>query len=305
MNESNLLQSKRKTLQILSYAAIAVALIWLIVSTWEYHVSPLTGENADYKNEQLYNTMLLGAALAAAIMSTLVAAQFKITEPPFLVWLMFAIGWWAWAAAEASCIGMYVCCYYVDWPDITILDIFYTIGYLFFILALFFQFRLIYGREKKIGLVYYFIIIALALLLTLGVTQLSLKAGLGEGRSWISLYQALFYPVGDLAIGLAALWLSLLFGRGTWGRPWWGLIGFAVADGINIFLWIGGDSLINSHFSNGEQIIVTIDLISTIVYMASYLFVAIAFLVNYSLIKYGPAPRRKRRVSGLNPTPLP
>jgi len=293
---------KRRISQILSYVVMAIAFIWLIVTTWVYKVGPLTGQHADYLNSQLYGALVLGAALATAILSTILAMQFKWNEPPFLVWLMFAIGWWAWVGGEASSMALNYIWWFYDYPDITIIDIFYTVGYFFFILALFFQFRLIYSREKKIGLLYYFIIVALALLATLGVTQLALKAGLGAGHSWISIYQALFYPVGDLAIGLAALWLSLLFGRGTWGRPWWGLIAFALADAINIFLWIGGNTLLQNSFANGDKIIETIDLISTTVYTASYLFVAIAFLMNYNLIKYGPAIPRKRSATGASPT---
>ena len=295
-------EQKRRTSKILSYVVIAIAFVWLVVTTWVYKVAPLKGEFAGYLNSQLYNVLVLGAALAAAILSTLLTMQFKRNEPPFLVWLMFTIGWWTWAGGEASSIWLNHIWWYYAYPDITITDIFFTVGYFFFMLALFFQFRLIYGRERKIGLLYYFIIVALTLLATLGVTQLALKAGLGAGHSWLSLYQALFYPVGDLAIGLAALWLSLLFGRGTWGRPWWGLIGFALADAINIFVWIGGDTLLKKLFANGDNIVTTIDLISTTVYTASYLFVAIAFLANYNLIKYGPVTRRKRSATVISPT---
>ena len=300
------IEKRRRTSQILSYALIGIAFIWVIVTSWvywlSYKVPPLTGENADYRIAQLYSALILGASLITAILSTLLTTQFKRDEPPFLVWLMFTIGWWAWAAAEASIMVLNYIWWFNSWPDITIIDIFYTVGYLFFMLALFFQFRIIYGRERKIGLLYYFIIVTLTLLATLGVTQLALKAGLGADRSWISVYQALFYPVGDLAIGLAAVWLSILFGRGTWGRPWWGLIGFAVADGINIFIWIGGDTLLKNLFANGAKILETIDLFSITVYTASYLFVAIAFLMNYNLIKYGPAIRRKHSDTRTSPT---
>ena len=70
-------------------------------------------------------------------------------------------------------------------------------------------------------MIYYVLVIAVVLLATLGLTQWALAAGLGEGMSWFALYLAVFYPVCDLVVGLAALWLAFLFGRGAWGRPWW------------------------------------------------------------------------------------
>ena len=301
-------EQRRKTSRILTYVVKGIALIWVIVTTWVYwiyyyRVPHLEGDNANYLVSQLYYAFTLIAALSSAALGTLLTAQFKPGEPPYLVWLMFTIGWWVWAGAE-TCILVQNYVYWFDatWPDITVADMFYTVGYFFFMLALFFQFRLIYGRERKIGLLYYFIIVAMALLVTLGITQLTLHTGLGADRSWISLYQAWFYPVGDLAIGLAVIWLSILFGRGTWGRSWWGLIGFALADAINIFIWVGGDMILKNTFSNGGAIVETIDLLSTTIYTASYLFVAIAFLNNYNLIKYGPATRQKRSTIGASPT---
>jgi hypothetical protein len=110
------------------------------------------------------------------------------------------------------------------------------------------------------------------LLVTLGLTQWALHAGLGQDQSWFSVYLAIFYPVCDFFIGLAALWLSLLFGRGSWGRPWWALIFFAVADGVNIYLWIGGNKLLSANTAS------LLGWFSGVIYVGGYLVAMFGFL---------------------------
>jgi hypothetical protein len=115
-----------------------------------------------------------------------------------------------------------------------------------------------------------------------------MAAGLGEGISWLALYLAVLYPVFDLTEGGAAVWLSSLFGRGVWGRPWWGLIAFAVADSINIFFWVGENEWLP------ERAVAILDLFSNTVYVLGYMLTAIAFLVTYNLIRYGPGERKTK-----------
>ncbi|MBK9207601.1 MAG: hypothetical protein IPL71_04575 [Anaerolineales bacterium] len=76
------------------------------------------------------------------------------------------------------------------------------------------------------------------------INLLAERAGLGEGSVWIILFVTLLSYVFDLAEGATAIWLSFLFGRGQWSRPWWGLILFALADGVDTFDWLGGYDLI-------------------------------------------------------------
>jgi hypothetical protein len=263
--------------------AIVLSVIILTVLTWVYHYEPLSEVFSPQWNLLAIDFLILIPALAAAILGIILTCHFKPGEQPFLIWLIFTLGWWAWVAGEVSGIIHDIWLYDVPYPELTIIDLFWTLGYLCFILSLFLQYRLIYGRGKKIGIVYYIAIIGITLLLTLGFTQWALKAGLGEDISWFALYLAIFYPVCDVVAGIAALWLSFLFGRGLWGRPWWGLIAFAIADSINIFTWIGGDRLLS------EKAYITLDLIASIAYTAGYIIVAIGFLLNHLIIQYGPS----------------
>jgi hypothetical protein len=131
-------------------------------------------------------------------------------------------------------------------------------------------------------------LIGSGLAITFGLTKLTMAAGLGEGISWLALYLAVLYPVFDLTEGGAAVWLSSLFGRGVWGRPWWGLIAFAVADSINIFFWVGENEWLP------EPAVAILDLFSNTVYVLGYMLTAIAFLVTYNLIRYGPGERKTK-----------
>jgi len=100
------------------------------------------------------------------------------------------------------------------------------------------------SRERHVGVSHHTItalgLVALALLLTALLTNLAVGTGLGEGYAWIVLFITVLYPVFDAVEGLGAIRLSLLFGRGQWSRPWWGLILFALSDSINSFNWLGG-----------------------------------------------------------------
>jgi hypothetical protein len=224
-------------------------------------------------------TALPGAAAATA--SILLLRQFGPKEKPHAIWFWFCMGWCIWAAAEV--IGVAYDVFQLPVADLSIFDFFWTAGYLCFGLSLLFQFRGILSPQKRSGLWHYLPVVALTLLATLGLTQWARSAGLGEGKTWFVLYLSIFYPVCDMAAGLAALLLAFLFGRGRWGRPWWGLISFAIADGLNIYLWIGGSNLLS------ESTTGFLYWLSTMFYNAGYLIVMFGILYILFL-NFRPVP---------------
>lgn len=279
-------RSSRVTLRV----AVFLATLWVILSIWIYVFEPMREENAEYLNLQVSYAPMAIAGLAAAVMSTLLVSCFQPTEQPFRVWLAFSLGWWLWAIGEAVSFvprKMYWALPIEQWPDYTIADFFWLAGYLSFLLALFFQFRLIYGYRRKTGIWYYFVIVFLILLVSLGVNQWVLKVGLASGRSWLATYISSFFPVADLTIGVAALWLLALFQRGKWGRPWGGLIMIAFADGMDVFIWFGGEAILKRFSEDTHLLSVAFDFASVILYVVGYLFVAITCLMNYYLARYG------------------
>jgi hypothetical protein len=260
---------------------LAVSLIIIGLYTWLYHYEPLP----EYWNLLALDLLTALLAIAAAVTGTLLLRQFETGDKPRLVWIWFTLGWWSWVLGELVGTGYDI--FNSAYGDLSVFDIFWTLGYFCFGLALYFQFRHIYGPGKKFKLINYLLMAAITFLVTLGLTQLALQAGLGQDQSWFSVYLAIFYPVCDFFIGLAALWLSVLFGRGMWGRPWWALIVFAVADGLNIFLWIGGDKLL------GESTSTILDLISSILYNAGYvaaMFGLLSILLYYLTISQPKTP---------------
>jgi hypothetical protein len=261
-----------------------VAGIILAAFGWIYYYEPLAFIS-DYWNNKASDVLTLIAALAAAMLATRLSRHFKPSEPPHRIWFTFALGWWAWVAGEL--LGFVYDYYYWSTanPEFTFMDLCWLLGYIFFGLSLFYQFRLIYRHKEGTKTFLYISFIALGLLVTFGLTQLALAAGLGEGSGWFGVYLSILYPVFDLFVGFAALWLFFLFGRGYLGRPWWGLIAFAVADAINIYFWLGG------YEGMSDQIYYALDLFSNVFYVAGYLITALALLAAHDYLERGSTVR--------------
>lgn len=252
-----------------------VAVIVLAFNSWVYWAEPVLNfpiPDSDYWNDKVNDVITLAAALAAALMGARLARQFHKSEPPHRIWFLFTLGWWAWVGGEL--LGFVYDYYYwfEDYPEFTLIDVFWLLGYLFFGISLYLQFHLIYNHKRSGEGIRYTAYLVFSLLVTLGLTQLAIRAGLGEDASWGAIYLAIIYPVFDLFQGAAALWLFFLFGRGWLGRPWWGLIAFAFADALNIFFWLGGYNWIS------DEAYLFWDMASTIAYLAGYLITALAFL---------------------------
>jgi len=258
----------------------AISLILLAVFAWVYFAAPIPD---DYWNDKATDFLVILASAGAALAGTWVARLFEKDEAPWRIWWAFAIGFWCWLAGEISGLVYDAIYWETQYPDLTLIDLFWILGYLFLGLSLYYQYRLIFGRQNKRGTRYYLALVALALLLIAILTNLAVSTGLGEGYAWIVLFITILYPVFDLAEGVGAIRLSLLFGRGQWSRPWWGLILFALSDSINSFYWLGGYRWL----SEGMQTVFNV--ITNITYPAAYLVAGLALLTNYYMIKHGKA----------------
>jgi hypothetical protein len=263
-----------------------VSLILLAAHVWIYFAAPIAD---DYWNDKATDFLIILASAGAALAATRVARLFERSESPWRIWWAFAIGFWCWLAGELSGLVYDAIYWETQYPDLTFIDLFWILGYLFLGLSLYYQYRLIYsipfgdGRQNKRGTRYYLALVALVLLLIAILTNLAASTGLGEGYAWIVLFVTVLYPVFDLAEGMGAIRLSLLFGRGQWSRPWWGLILFALADSINSFNWLGGYQWLSA----GMQKV--FDGILVITYPSAYLVAGLALLTNYYMIKHGEA----------------
>lgn len=260
-------------------AAVSVILLGLIL--WVYYTELLSQTLSPFWNDKLLDILIFIPAIGAAIAGTLVVRQFEMGETPYRIWQAFSIGLWFWVAGELSGMVYDAIYWYVTYPDFRVTDIFWLLGYFFLGLSLYYQLRLVYGAQNKTGRRLYLGLFVLALLITAGLTNVAAKSGLGGESAWIILFISVLYPVFDLTEGAIAIWLSFLFGRGQWSRPWWGLILFALADSINTFYWLGGYDRIPVMAQT------TLDVISLVMYPASYMVAGLALLSNYFILRYG------------------
>ena len=239
MQNLNRPNSKFIPLQILQISAAAYVIL-LVVIIWTFFAEPLSQALSPYWNDKLIDILVLTPAVGAALAGTLLTRQFEKGEIPYHIWQAFTIGLWFWVAGEIG--GAVNDALYWDtaYPDFGLVDLFWLLGYFFLGLSLYYQLRLVYGAKIRSRRRIYLGLVALALFITAGLTTLAAKAGLGEGYDWIILFVTMLYPVFDLTEGATAIWLSLLFRRGQWSRPWWGLILFALADSIDTFYSLGG-----------------------------------------------------------------
>jgi len=280
MQNSNRSSFKFSPLQFIQLSAV-VFLILLGLIVWAYYTEPLSQTLSPYWNDKLIDILILIPAVFAASAGILLTRQFEKGETPYRIWQAFTIGLWFWVAGEVSGAVYDAIYWYITYPDFRLTDIFWLLGYLFLGLSLYYQMRLVYGAKNNNRLRLYLGLVALALLIAAGLTNLAEKAGLGEGSAWIILFITVLYPVFDLTEGVIAIWLSFLFGRGQWSRPWWGLILFALADSVNTFYWLGGYGLIPVMAQN------MLDTMALIAYPASYMVAGLALLSNYFVLRYG------------------
>lgn len=273
--------------------ALSVVLLGLLV--WLYYAE-LQTETTTYWSNKFVTYIILVPAIGAAIAGTLVARQFGKGESPHRIWQAFSIGLWFWVMGELSGLTYDAIGVEAFSPDFHLVDVFWLLGYFFLGLSLYYQILLIYGIRNRKSIYLFLGLIALAFLIAVALTNLTIKAGHGEGNSWAFLFVTLLYPVLDLIEGATAIWLSLLFRRGQWSRPWWGLILFALTDGIDAFYWSGGYSFIPVMAQN------TLDFISLVTYPASYMVAGLMLLSNYFILRYAEDSGLLKTVrnSGLN-----
>ncbi len=257
----------------------ALSLVLLGMLVWLYYAE-LQNESATFWSNKFVNYIILVPAFGAAIAGTLLTRQFEKGESPHRIWLAFSIGIWFWVAGELSGLTYDALGVEALSPDFHLVDVLWLLGYFFLGLSLYYQILLVYGIRSKKSIFLFLGTIAAAFLLTIVLTNLTIKAGGGEENSWAFLFVTILYPVLDLIEAATAIWLSLLFRRGQWSRPWWGLILFALTDSIDAFYWIGGYDLIPIMAQS------MLDFISLVTYPASYMVAGLALLSNYFILRY-------------------
>lgn len=256
---------------------VVTATALLLALSWQYFAA-LQNDIDAFWDGRFFNYVTLIPALGAALAGSAVTRQFTKGERPYRIWMSFSIGMWFWFAGEVSVIVFDFFPSGIVSPDFQLVDVFWLLGYFSFGVSIALQLFSAYGVRQGRRLIFGGTVVFAVLLASL-LTEIVRKGKPDD--SWAFLFVTLLYPVLDVLAGGTAIWLSLLFGRGRWSRPWWGLILFAITDAIDAFYWSGGYDLVSAAAQN------TLDYISLITYPASYMTAGLALLANYFILRYG------------------
>jgi len=256
---------------------ILVIIIATLAYIYIYQQQPFPAPWSDY-----YTSIatVLPAFLAAWI-ATLVFRQFRRDDPPRRVWLFFTLGWWGWAIAELVWFFYYIG--ELDVPVPSLSDLFWLLAYFPFGMAFLLQYRLIYRTSRKqeawtSGLSLAGIFLG-SLVATWFLHQTAAQAQTAFGVTYLNV----LYVFGDLAMLVAAVKLATGFGRGLWGRAWWGLLVLTVSDALYSWAELSGQYAMS--VESGSLLTLIVDLL----YADAYWLVALAMLLQYLLLLHGPS----------------
>lgn len=263
-------------------SATLVTLIYILLYWYDFLPEALEYYLADF--------LTLLAALSAAVVAILPWRQYHPGEAPRRVWGFFMLALWAWTIAQALRLALRP--YYESFPDVFYFDFFWVAGYICFALALFYQYCSIYQptpAQQRLWVILGMVGVAAGVALLAWVVR-----GQGVGETWLGTFLYILYPVADVLVGGLGIQLSRLFGRGLWGRPWWGLAAFAVADTFWTWYDLGGvDWLAGLPGFWG----VGVEFFFDVLYFDAYFLFAIACLAQFLALQYGLYTRHGLRKS--------
>jgi len=256
-----------------------MVLIGALVLVAFYSFIYFYGPFASFTNNLVANVLSVIAALSGAVFALLVWFRYEKADTPRRIWGYFAIGLWLWACGDAAWGYLNLTLPDGEVPNGSLNDIFWMVAYYFIGRALLSQYQILVQptsrtlRNRVINSVSFF---GIAFVLIF----IALKLFTDSPDGFETAINA-FYPAADLTLGLAALWLARNFQGGALGRPWIGLIVFAVSDLLNAWLQLSGTyawSLEQGNLLSG---------ISDIIYFSAYLALGFGAFSHWVFMKYG------------------
>jgi len=216
------------------------------------------------------------AALAAALIATRIWRSYAPTSPPRRTWLMYGLALWGWAVAEL----IYSYEYFSNGSyQYGPADIFWSGSYVLFVVALYYQYGLIYRPNRnRAGAVFAFTnLLALGLVYFFALWLAHSNGHRLDGEVLVNS----FYVIADFCLAGAALWLAFTFRDGALSRPWLGLLVFAFADLAYAILEIGG------FYSRSFATANLLNTLTDTLYFAAYLALALGCYLHSLLLQYG------------------
>jgi hypothetical protein len=252
-----------------SYILIAILLAGYIIV---YQISPFETP----WNDIIINAIVALSAAFAAGTATHIFLNYEKDDMPRIVWKNLMIACWLWFTGEVF--WGYFAITRGEVP-VGITDLSWALGFVFFTLALYHQYSLItpskksFYRNVAIGVWIATLLIPLAIVYLTGTPNL---------RIYIDYY----YPVADLAVGIAGILLVFTFQGGALMWPWIGLVVFSVTDFL--YAWAEQTGVYAWSAENSNLLSLFID----VTYLAAYFILALGFLGHWVLVRYGiPAMR--------------
>ncbi len=250
----------------LAYGGYALILFSSYVYLYQYALLEETINNA------ALNTLTSLSALIVAIFATMIYQHYQPDDFPRKIWLYMMLGAWLWFYAESA---WGVIAYFqgeVQSPSIA--DTGWVGAFVLFTIAFYHQYSIIFTDKKK-----QIISVAIAVWALAVFLPMILLAALGQytAESHINYY----YPIADLALGLAGIALAFVFQGAALARPWIGLVVFAISD--LFYAWAEQTGLYTWSAENSNFLTLAID--SS--YLAAYLIVGFGFLGHWILLNYG------------------
>ncbi|MGC1377437.1 MAG: hypothetical protein WA821_14490 [Anaerolineales bacterium] len=252
----------------ISYLSVVLMVAILAGYVFVYQMNPFS----DNLNKLILASADSFAALLAAIAVTAVLFCYRKEDKPYLVWLHFALGLWAWVLAET--VWLFIDLTSSNVPSVGAPDVFWIIGYVLLTLALRSQYQLLYKTKHswwKVVAIWAGIILAVFVTLLLVGSQFTL----GNFVNY-------FYAIIDFVLCIVAIRLFLTFGGGKLSRPWIGLFVMGISDAV--WAWLNATGQYQASSDAGTWLSVFTDT----TYVAAYLILAIGFLMQYLLLRLGP-----------------
>ncbi len=248
--------------------SVVLMVVMLAGYVFVYENNPLSD---DWNNFILSMAASFSVALAA-IGVTAVLRYYSRKDRPYPVWLCFTLGMWVWVLAE----GIWAYLYFTsgEVPVFGMADVLWFAGYGLLTAALHSQYQLVY--QAKIG--WWKVAAVWAGMLLLALVILALFQSELTFENFISY----LYPVIDFTLCLLSFRLFMAFGAGRLSRPWIGLFVLGISDATWAWLDVTGQYQASS--DAGTWLSVFTDT----TYVAAYLILAIGFLMQYMLLRFGP-----------------
>jgi hypothetical protein len=260
--------------------AVSFAILMVIVYALLYQFAPFS----QFVNDLSTNLLNDAIAVICAVLATLVRGRYSKDEVPRAIWTNLAVSLWLWAFAEV--IWTYYNMVFGE-VGLTIADAFWMTGYVFFFIALFIQYHILFRPTlRQAGLAVVLTAIALVLVLLVSGWLLVRYAGMTLDNETL-IY--IFYPTADLIIAFMALRLAHRFHSGALGYPWLGLFVFALAD--LMYAWLDLTGMYTWSLNQGNLLTAVAD----ITYLAAYLAIALGYYAQWLLLRYGPIFNVKRK----------